>query len=435
MTKDIFHRLLNHKMIRNVLILMSGSAGSQVIGILFIPIITRFYGPEAYGILGVFIACLGVLIPLSTFGFPGAIVLPKDERKAINLARLSILTSLIVFLFSFVIIFCFGEYVFNQISDGKLIDFMYLIPIGMLMGGWLDVSHQLLIRKGDFKTIASISILHSFLNYGGQALLGFLNPITKFLLVIHVASSAIRVITLNKLGMFGFFSFGFIKLPNDFKEIIYEYREFPCYRAPQMIINALSQSVPVILFASLFSPVSAGYYALTRTILNVPIRLLGNSLQNVFYPNFNDLVVNLKCCSNLLLKTMFILFLLGLVPSLIIFIYGPDIFSIAFGEKWRTSGSYAQWLTLWLYLVLITRPVVAAIPVLGLQRWYLVFEVVSIIVRCLVFIFSASFELDELSVVAIFSLSEVILHIILAVKVYMSSVSHDVKINQMKLIG
>lgn len=55
----------------------SGTAMAQVISMLLAPIITRLYGPEAYGMMGTFMAIIGIFTPIAALTYPIAIVLPK----------------------------------------------------------------------------------------------------------------------------------------------------------------------------------------------------------------------------------------------------------------------------------------------------------------------------------------------------------------------
>lgn len=53
-------RLTKSKFVRNVAIVATGTAGAQAITMAFAPIITRLYGPEAFGLLGTFMAILAI---------------------------------------------------------------------------------------------------------------------------------------------------------------------------------------------------------------------------------------------------------------------------------------------------------------------------------------------------------------------------------------
>src|SRR5690625_5209746 len=62
------------------------------------------------------------------------------------------------------------------------------------------------------------------------------------------------------------------------KTLAYQHQDFPLYRAPQVTINAVSQSLPVLMLASFFGPATAGFYTLSRSVMAAPADLLGNSI-------------------------------------------------------------------------------------------------------------------------------------------------------------
>src|SRR5699024_8407489 len=93
--------IIKNKFVRNVVIVASGTAGAQVITMLFSPIITRMYGPEVFGLMGTFSAMINIIIPVAALTYPIAIVLPKKHKEAKSIMRLSMLVALIFSLLSF----------------------------------------------------------------------------------------------------------------------------------------------------------------------------------------------------------------------------------------------------------------------------------------------------------------------------------------------
>ena len=51
--RGFLHQSMRSKLLRNILTVVSGTAGAQAMTMAFMPVITRLYGPEAYGILGI----------------------------------------------------------------------------------------------------------------------------------------------------------------------------------------------------------------------------------------------------------------------------------------------------------------------------------------------------------------------------------------------
>jgi hypothetical protein len=92
--------LLAIPFLHNVAIVAGGTATAQIIAIAFSPIIARLYGPEAFGILGVFMAAFAMITPLSGLTYGVAIVLPASDDEARALLKLSLMIGLVVTILS-----------------------------------------------------------------------------------------------------------------------------------------------------------------------------------------------------------------------------------------------------------------------------------------------------------------------------------------------
>ncbi len=73
---------------RNMTMLASGTVAAKAIGVLTVPVITRLYLPEHFGVLAVFTAITALLVPFGTLRYSMAIPLPKQDGLATNLAVL-----------------------------------------------------------------------------------------------------------------------------------------------------------------------------------------------------------------------------------------------------------------------------------------------------------------------------------------------------------
>ena len=182
------------------------------------------------------------------------------------------------------------------------------------------------------------------------------------------------------------------------------YRDFPCYRTPQAVLNAASLGLPVLLLTNMFGSASAGQYSLAVLVLSAPVMLLGQSVGEVFYPSIAKTSrENPKMMSVELRKATIALMLVGAIVLAPVLLFGPVLFSFAFGDEWMRAGNYAQWLAVWLLTVLMNRPAVAAIPVLAMQGTLLIYEVALTVLRVLALAISATFFNEDLIAVASFA--------------------------------
>jgi lipopolysaccharide exporter len=92
-----------------------------------------------------------------------------------------------------------------------------------------------------------------------------------------------------------------------------------------------------------------------------------------------------------------------LLPTLIIILFGPFLFSVVLGEEWYEAGVYSQWLMLWLMFGFMNRPASATAQVLGLQKFIFYYEVLFFLSRLVVLILGA-YYLSSLYTIVIYSI-------------------------------
>src|SRR5690625_2213325 len=95
--------------VRNVIILASGTAAAQIITMVLSPIITRLYGPEAFGLMGAFMAIVNIVAPIAALTYPIAIVLPRRDQDAKMIIRLSMLITISISIISLIILSVFNN--------------------------------------------------------------------------------------------------------------------------------------------------------------------------------------------------------------------------------------------------------------------------------------------------------------------------------------
>jgi len=352
------------------------------------PFITRLYGPAAYGIQGVFLSMVSIMATIAAMSYPIAIVLPKNDADAAALGRLSVFIGIAMSLAATIILFYLGPEILVLLNAVDILAFMYLIPLSMLISVFSAVMSQWLARKKAFTLTAKVTVCQAFLTSLCKAGLGVVYPTAAVLVVTNTLTGLLSPI-LMLLGICGsterakgnHINKKNLGVESSTWAVASLYRDFPLLRTPQVLMNAVSQSFPILLLASYFGSTAAGHYSIALSVLGVPAALIGDSVMQVFYPRFNEAITIRQNAVALLTKATFGMALLGIVPFAIVVILGPFLFEFVFGVGWRTAGEYAQWLAVWLFFAFINRPAVSAIPVIRMQGALLVYEVLSVITR------------------------------------------------------
>jgi O-antigen/teichoic acid export membrane protein len=187
------------------------------------------------------------------------------------------------------------------------------------------------------------------------------------------------------------------------RALAFKYRDFPSFRAPQILLNSVSQNLPTVMLAAFFGPAAAGFYALGRRVLSLPASLVSGSVGTVFLPKIAEAGQRGERLRPLIVKGTIGLALVGLVPFGVIVVAGPWLFGVAFGAQWVVAGEYARWLAVWLYFGFVNVPAVQAIPMLGLQGQFLVYEVVVTALRVGTLVIGARVLNSDVGTMALFS--------------------------------
>ncbi len=178
--------LVRRPFVRNVATVATGAAASQVITMAFAPIVTRLYGPEAYGLQGIFMTVVGLLTTVAALGYPTALVLPRSDADARGIARLSLYLGLIVTTIVILLLASFGKEFLGLLNAEAISPFLYLIPAAMMISVLAAVLGQWLIRKKAFRIIASYGVATALLLGAIKTMAGLINPSALALIAANV---------------------------------------------------------------------------------------------------------------------------------------------------------------------------------------------------------------------------------------------------------
>lgn len=403
--------------VRNVAIMATGTAAAQVVTMALSPFITRLYGPEAFGMLGVFMAVVGIVSPIAALTYPTAIVLPKSDDDAKQLVRLSLGVSLAIALCSAILLVFFHRHIVDLFHIEEISSFLYLIPFVILFSGFLQVTEQWLIRTKQFAITAKVTFIQAIIIQCSKVGIGFIHPVSAVLILLSVGGQLLKPLMMMAFlkkqqknaeeGINNFSNFASLK------KLASLHKDFPLFRAPQVFINAVSSSLPLLMLTSFFGPAAAGFYSIGRTVLSIPSELIGKSVGDVFYPRISEAANNGENLTSLIKKATLTLGAVGIVPYGIVVIFGPWLFGFVFGEEWVRAGEYARWVALWVFFMFINQPSVRALPVMSAQSFHLKYTIITLVTRFAVLAFGYYAFSDDIITIALLAISGVVHNILL----------------------
>jgi len=393
--------------------LMSGTLVAQGIMLGFMPLLTRIYTPEEFGVYSLFFSVVSILGLVSSLKYDQAIMLPKSEKNAQALVFLAIAITLLVVCVVSLFLFVFESIFLSYFSGLKIV--MWMIPVGVLLIGILQIFKAYSSRYLFYKKIATVRAINAIsvvsiqgLSRSGITVNGFVLEFNRIAFELNGFLFKFEGILLSYSG--GVLNFnGLIigKLIADFISLLLlinshfnkktlqlknfsrrrvinvakRYEQFPKYQSVTVFLNALSQNMPIILLGTYYSVDIAGYYALTVRILKVPIGLIGMSTKEVYYQKASKMYAHGEDILGLYLKTTIGLGKIFVLPFLVVLFFGEFLFGVVFGDKWGVSGIVSQVLIFWFAIGFINTPAVSTFSILSVQRIQMKLEFLSLILR------------------------------------------------------
>lgn len=251
---------------------------------------------------------------------------------------------------------------------------VYALPVALFFVALQEVADIRIARLGFFRVLSIAVVLQAIIVNGGRVIGGiWLDGDYLVLILACVSAPLLQFIMLSYGGAKR--ATVNLSLPwQEVKRVLAIHRDFPLYRAPTDLIGAFSQSVPVFMLASLFSPTISGFYVLARSVINLPLNVIGSAVGNVYYGRYAELQRHGKNLQPGVMKaTLLHLGLLG-VPIILIAPLFPRVFALVFGGQWEEAGEYAMYMALWIAGMLTNIPSVRALPVIGKQSVHFVFS-------------------------------------------------------------
>lgn len=412
----IKEELQSSSFFRSVLTMVSGTVISQIILIAVSPVIARLYFPEDMGVLASFGAIVAILGRLSAGCYEQAIVLPKTDKEsnAVSLAGFG-------FALSFGIIITIISAVFyNPLVSllklqGEAASWFYLLGVFVFLTGVELVLNRVAIRNRHFRVIASTRITQQISSNSIKIGYGFYKSGAFGLFFGTLFSLISRVVRLG----FGEYKLVFSKenRPSwkDVKQSIIRYKKFPLISSWAGLLNVVSVQLPVVLFAALYSPAIAGYYALSHRILSLPMALVGQSISDAFLERAAREKENKKKLTLITVELYKKLLVMGAITMSFVTFYGDILFPLVFGENWMEAGRYAQWISIWIIFQLAISPLTQILNILERQGERLVWNILLCISR-ISFVFFMFLD-DIVLIIAIYSIISSVFYIAYSIRI------------------
>lgn len=349
----------------NVLKLVTGTVLAQALGILVMPIVTRLFAPEAYGIAAIFSSMTAIIGVIVCLRYELAIMLPKTHEEAVNVLCVSLCSVLLITILSALIVIWGSDHILRLIKVPELKNYLWLIPVAVFFSGVYAALNYWNSRTKHFGRLSVVQIISSITTQATKLTAGLAGFVSGGVLI-------------GTAMLGGMVSAGVLagQIWRDDKKLFVShvrwqgiadgfirFRKFPIIDTWGGLLNSISWQLPALMLSSFFSISVVGFYALGLTVIKTPLSIISGALSQVFYQKACD-EKNVKgnngeLVENLMDKLMFI----GILPTTVLAMVGEELFTVVFGERWVEAGRYTQILAPWIFFWFISSPLSALFSV------------------------------------------------------------------------
>ncbi len=401
----ILRKLYKSEFFKNLSIQFFGTLFAQLIPILISPVLSRLYKQDAFAILALFMAIVGVLNVPNAGRYHIAIVQPEDDTEAGNLYQISILTTIIYNLFLLLII-SLGYSFFNSLY--ALNALWFLVPFYVFFFGLYNIGLFYSIRYKQFLKNAKAKISQTLISsiiailivFAGYKLYGlvigrFLGVLVSSLLLFRLFGSKIN----------------FSKL----KHTARKYIDYPKLTILPTIMNIFSLQALILYVGRFYSEEILGFLGLATMILIAPSALIGMAFRDVFYQKITALYKssNIAKTKRFFLSSALGLFVIAALLTVILYFGGAFLFGFIYGTEWETSGKYASVLVFATAVKLVVSPLSVVLNTTNRLKWLSLWQIIYFVSLNIILYFSIVIkELSIEEVFIVYAIHEVILYAI-----------------------
>lgn len=364
---------------RSVVLVGAAAAVGQGALILASPVLARLYTPDAFGLLSVYAAVLGVLLAVSSLRFDMAIPVAAGDDEAVNLLLFSILVTLVSVVVLALVLFAWGRQLAAALGAGALEPVLWLLPIALFVASIAQSVASWAIYRRTFPALGRMRAIQGLAQAATQAILGFFHFGAGGLIVGDVAGRVLG--TEQLLGpLVGTLHSTRLNASAMLRDARGQWG-FARTMAAASLLNALSLQVPFLLIPGLFDLGSSGQYFLAYRILVLPASLVSAGVSQVFFGEASHRRDDPRRLHDMALNVAVSLLVFAIPTYTIVAVAAPVMLQVLFGSQWAEAGMYARIMAPGLILWNVASPISSLLLVGRRERESLAFTAAELLLK------------------------------------------------------
>ena len=330
-------------MIADISRIASGQFIAQLMLLISLPFITRYYNPEEFGVFAIFSAITWILVVFSTGKIESLIITMQNKEQAVALTTGVLLIVLVASLTIVVIIDFFLSNFLNALLSRNIQSLPILVGITVFFTGSAQILRYYATYLGNFSghgmaaVLNAIGIISVSLGYaifiGGESLpigiiLGQVVGQALSLFVFLFYTDIVKAVSLKML-----------KPP--FVIVLNQARKIPVLLITQLTAT-LSVRISTLIMSAIGGAASAGAFSMSERIVSMPTGTFGQAVGQVVRHRFSKEYEVDNHSNNLPRKVISLTFLMTLIGYGSLIVLADWFVPFFLGEQWQIAIPFVK---------------------------------------------------------------------------------------------
>lgn len=341
---------------------------AQAIPVAASPLLTRLFGPEDFGLAGVFLAISTVLAVVSTGRYELALSLPPDDETAARLAVVAAGCCVLTSAATLSVVGVAGPWLARAAGSERLAPWLLLVPLSILATGAAAIYQMWQNRRRRYGAMAAARVQQAAAVTVGNLGSG----------LVHAAGGMIpgtvfgQALASATMWLLGWRDIRALLAGSELKSLLavaHDFRSHPLHLVPSHLIGAVALQAPLVIMSSGYSIATAGMYALAHRVVTLPTLTIANAIGDVYRQEIAAAYHATGRFDGLFRQTLARTAALAILPTAAVFLLAPDAFAVIFGPEWRVAGEYARILVVGGFFQFVLTPLDKGALVVGATRY------------------------------------------------------------------
>ena len=317
-----------------------GSVLTAAIPILAVPILSRIFDPETYGVYVIFLNCILLVSPIVSLQLEHMIYTFRSRTTVRFLTGMAVLCIPVVSFFMAVILFVLEYY--NKFIDAPIsLTTALLVYFSILSFVLFQVITAYLIFIRDYKLVKKLEILRAVITNFVPILLYFINgnPSETYLLLgFFLGNACSMMFVAKKIGSHELTRLTKRLNLTRFFRVVKARLALIGYSMGANLLNFISIYSQVILVGMAFGALAAGIFSMGYRVVMMPVSVLHPPIYRFFLSKLSD-VDERKSIGKIFSTLVLLLLCVSLAVGFLFFYIIIPYLYIFLGEEWSDSAT------------------------------------------------------------------------------------------------